>query len=93
MLCLPVDEFRQWLFYTLRQAFLLWCLAFGVYRYCTAPTKWRKAAAPSEPLFLITLVLCLCVLIEDIVMILVFDSSFFANADMLPGLYQQAELL
>lgn len=37
-----------------------------------------------EPLFLITLVLCLCILIEDIVMILVFDSSFFANADMLP---------
>lgn len=33
VLCLPVDEFRQWLFYTLRQVFLLWCLAFGVYRY------------------------------------------------------------
>ena len=85
VLCLPVDEFRQWLFYTLRQAFLLWCLAFGVYRYCTARNEVEKARLRrQEPLFLITLVLCLCILIEDIVMILVFDSSFFANADMLP---------
>ena len=80
-----MDEFRQWLFYTLRQAFLLWCLAFGVYRYCTARNEVEKARLRrQEPLFLITLVLCLCILIEDIVMILVFDSSFFANADMLP---------
>ncbi len=94
VLCLPVDEFRQWLFYTLRQAFLLWCLAFGVYRYCTARNEVEKGRLRrQEPLFLITLVLCLCVLIEDIVMILVFDSSFFANADMLPGPYQRAELL
>lgn len=85
VLCLPVDEFRQWLFYTLRQAFLLWCLAFGVYRYCTARNEVEKARLRrQEPLFLITLVLCPCILIEDIVMILVFDSSFFANADMLP---------
>ena len=82
---LKEDEFRQWLFYTLRQAFLLWCLAFGVYRYCTARNEVEKARLRrQEPLFLITLVLCLCILIEDIVMILVFDSSFFANADMLP---------
>lgn len=85
VLCLPVDEFRQWLFYTLRQAFLLWCLAFGVYRYCTARNEVEKARLRrQEPLFLITLVLCLCILIEDVVMILVFDSSLFANADMLP---------
>ena len=31
--CLPVDEFRQWLFYTLRQAFLLWCIGYAVFRY------------------------------------------------------------
>ena len=43
VLCLPVDEFRQWLFYTLRQTFLLWCLAFGVYRYCTARNEVEKA--------------------------------------------------
>lgn len=85
VLCLPVDEFRQWLFYTLRQTFLLWCLAFGVYRYCTARNEVEKARLRrQEPLFLVTLVLCLCILIEDVVMILVFDSSFFANADMLP---------
>ena len=85
VLCLPVDEFRQWLFYTLRQAFLLWCLAFGAYRYCTARNEVEKARlCRQEPLFLVTTALCLCVLIEDIGMILVLDASFFANADLLP---------
>lgn len=37
-----------------------------------------------EPLFLVTTALCLCVLIEDIGMILVLDASFFANAGLLP---------
>lgn len=85
VLCLPVDEFRQWLFYTLRQAFLLWCLAFGAYRYCTAHNEVEKARLRrQEPLFLVTSALCLCILLEDIAMILVFDASFFANADLLP---------
>ena len=76
VLCLPVDEFRQWLFYTLRQAFLLWCLAFGAYRYCTARNEVEKARlCRQEPLFLVTTALCLCVLIEDIGMILVLDAS------------------
>ena len=85
VLCLPVDEFRQWLFYTLRQAFLLWCLAFGAYRYCTARNEVEKARLRrQEPLFFVTTALCLCVLIEDVGMILVLDASFFANADLLP---------
>ena len=85
VLCLPVDEFRQWLFYTLRQAFLLWCLAFGAYRYCTARNEVEKARLRrQEPLFFVTTALCLCVLLEDVGMILVLDASFFANADLLP---------
>lgn len=85
VLCLPVDEFRQWLFYTLRQVFLLWCLAFGVYRYCTARNEVEKARLRrQEPLFFVTSALCLCILIEDVGMILILDASFFANADLLP---------
>lgn len=85
VLCLPVDEFRQWLFYTLRQVFLLWCLAFGVYRYCTARNEVEKARLRrQEPLFFVTSALCLCILVEDVGMILILDASFFANADLLP---------
>ena len=36
---LPVSEFRQWLFYTLRQGFLIWCIAYAVYRYSTSQSE------------------------------------------------------
>ena len=45
--CLPVDQFRQWLFYTLRQAFLLWCIGYAVFRYATSRSEVEKA----RPLF------------------------------------------
>lgn len=84
---LPVSEFRQWLFYTLRQGFLIWCIAYAVYRYSTSQSEVERARMRrQEPVLLVTAVLCLCILIEDVAMILVFDSSFFAQ-EALPPLY------
>lgn len=37
-----------------------------------------------EPVLIAAAVLCLCIIIEDVVMILVFDSSVFASAVLLP---------
>lgn len=37
-----------------------------------------------KPLFFVTSALCLCILVEDVGMILILDASFFANADLLP---------
>lgn len=82
---LPVSEFRQWLFYTLRQGFLIWCIAYAVYRYSTSQSEVERARMRrQEPVLLVTAVLCLCILIEDVAMILVFDSSFFAQKALLP---------
>ena len=82
---LPVSEFRQWLFYTLRQGFLIWCIAYAVYRYSTSQSEVERARMRrQEPVLLVTAVLCLCILIEDVAMILVFDSSFFAQEPLLP---------
>lgn len=82
---LPVSEFRQWLFYTLRQGFLIWCIAYAVYRYSTSQSEVERARMRrQEPVLLVTAVLCLCILIEDVAMILVFDSSFFAQEAPLP---------
>lgn len=82
---LPVSEFRQWLFYTLRQGFLIWCIAYAVYRYSTSQSEVERARMHrQEPVLLVTAVLCLCILIEDVAMILVFDSSFFAQEALLP---------
>lgn len=82
---LPVSELRQWLFYTLRQGFLIWCIAYAVYRYSTSQSEVERARMRrQEPVLLVTAVLCLCILIEDVAMILVFDSSFFAQEALLP---------
>ena len=82
---LPVSEFRQWLFYTLRQGFLIWCIAYAVYRCSTSQSEVERARMRrQEPVLLVTAVLCLCILIEDVAMILVFDSSFFAQEALLP---------
>ena len=82
---LPVSEFQQWLFYTLRQGFLIWCIAYAVYRYSTSQSEVERARMRrQEPVLLVTAVLCLCILIEDVAMILVFDSSFFAQEALLP---------
>lgn len=82
---LPVSELRQWLFYTLRQGFLIWRIAYAVYRYSTSQSEVERARMRrQEPVLLVTAVLCLCILIEDVAMILVFDSSFFAQEALLP---------
>lgn len=83
--CLPVDEFRQWLFYTLRQAFLLWCIGYAVFRYATSKSEVEKARMRRQkPVLIVTAALCLCIIIEDVARILVFDSSVFASAALLP---------
>ena len=85
VLALPVSEFRQWLFYTLRQGFLLWCISFAIYRYCTSKSDVEKARMRrQEPVLLVATVLCFCIIIEDVAMILVFDSSFFTKEALLP---------
>lgn len=83
--CLPVSDFRQWLFYTLRQTFLLWCIGYAIFRYCTAKSDVEKVRMRrQEPVLIVTTVLCLCIILEDVVMILAFDSSVFATASLLP---------
>ena len=85
VLWMPIDAFRQWLFYTLRQVFLLWCLGYAVFRYATTTSAVDKARMRrQEPLFFVTVVLCLCILVEDVVMILVLDSSVFQSESLLP---------
>ena len=85
LFALPVDEFRQWLFYTLRQGFLIWCLGYAVFRYVTAKSDIERARMRrQEPLFFVTAALCLCIMLEDVLMILVIDSNAFANASLLP---------
>lgn len=74
LVALPEGPFRQWLFYSMRQVFLLWCLGYCLYRYQNAPTEIAKTRMRrQEPLYIATLVLTVCIIIEDVFMMLVLD--------------------
>ena len=82
---LPEGPFKQWLFYSMRQLFLFWCLGYALYRYRTAPTEIEKTRLRRrKPLFLATFVLSLCIIVEDTFMILVWTPDPVTGASLLP---------
>lgn len=84
IIAVPEGQYKQWLFYSMRQIFLLWCLAYALLRYRTTKSEIEKTRMRrQEPLFLITLVLTMCIILEDTFMMLVWDPDP-ASATMLP---------
>ncbi|WP_080802378.1 helix-turn-helix transcriptional regulator [Arabiibacter massiliensis] len=81
---MPEGQYKQFLFYTMRQLFIFWCLSYALLRYRTATDEIEKTRMRrQEPLFLITLVLTLCIVVEDVFMMLVWDPDP-ASSTMLP---------
>lgn len=79
---IPEGQYKQWLFYSMRQVFLLWCLGYALLRYRTTKSEIEKTRIRrQEPLFLITLVLTMCIILEDAFMMLVWNPT---SVDMLP---------
>jgi hypothetical protein len=77
---MPVSEFRQWLFYTLRQVFIVWVLLYVAYVYFTAKTDVLKARLLRLKVPLIALcALCVLITMEDVITILVIDSTTFVG--------------
>ena len=73
IVALPEGQYKQWLFYSMRQVFLLWCLGYALFRYRTAPTPIEKARLRRQrPLFAVTLALTLCIVVEDTFMMLIW---------------------
>lgn len=82
IVALPEGQYKQWLFYSMRQVFLLWCLGYVLMRYRTTKSEIEKTRLRRhEPLFLITLVLTMCIILEDTFMMLVWDPT---SVSMLP---------
>lgn len=78
---LPEEPFRQWLYFTLRQLFLLWTLGYVVFRYCTCKSEIEKARMRrQEPLLIAAFVLVVCIIAEDIFMMLLLDPTTIADS-------------
>ncbi|HIY82277.1 LuxR C-terminal-related transcriptional regulator [Rubneribacter sp.] len=82
---LPEGPFKQWLFYSLRQLFLFWCLSYSLHRYRTATTEVEKIRLRRQrTLFLVTLGLTFCILAEDVLMILIWQPNDSTDASLFP---------
>lgn len=84
ILAVPEGQFKQWLFYSMRQVFLLWCLGYVFLRYRRSKSEIEKTRLGRQKLlFLITLLLTFFIIVEDTAMMLIWvpDAS---STDMLP---------
>lgn len=81
---LPDGQYRQWLFYSMRQVFLLWCLGYALFRYRTAPNEIEKTRLRrQEPVYVATLLLTFCIIVEDTFMMLIWTPNP-ADTSLLP---------
>ncbi|MEG1493985.1 MAG: helix-turn-helix transcriptional regulator [Gordonibacter sp.] len=84
LVVLPEGPCKQWLFYSMRQVFLLWCLGYVLLRYRKVTSDIEKTRMRRQkPLLLITLTLTLCIILEDTLMMLVWDPDP-ASSTLLP---------
>lgn len=73
---MPEGAWRQWCFYSIREAFLIWVLAYTLARYLRAQKlSFRTRLLRHRALFVATAVLCLCITVENTIMILMWNPS------------------
>ncbi|MEG2458969.1 MAG: helix-turn-helix transcriptional regulator, partial [Raoultibacter sp.] len=73
----PESQWQQWAYYSLRQVFFLGCLAYALFRYCTAdPGAYKTRLRRFRFFFIVTVVLVVCVFAEDSFTILVWKPDF-----------------
>lgn len=71
---MPEGPFRQWLFYSQREAYMLWCIGYSVACYFRTKDPVRKAFMKRQfPLILVSLLLILCIIVENTVLIFLWN--------------------
>lgn len=77
---------KQWLFFSMREAFLIWCLIYLVYKQCSPSTTnvQRTLIARQRKLILTAAILTCCIIAENSIVILAWRPSDDALASMLP---------
>lgn len=81
----PTSALTQWVFYTLRQLFMLWCLLYGFWRYKHETSRIERTRLERHrKLFIAVFVLVWCIVAEDAYMILVWSPGHDSLSQMLP---------
>ena len=85
VLFMPEGSLRQWLFYTMRQIFLLWCIAFSLVRYFRTKNEIAKTRLRRQKPFLVAVtILAFCIVVEDTFMILVWQPNLAIAQTLFP---------
>lgn len=73
---MPTSPFKQWSFYSLREAFLLWCVFYALLSYAQTDDPLTKARlARHRHLVFATLILIICIVVENTFLIMVWTPS------------------
>ncbi len=76
---------KQWCFYSLREAFLIWCLAYSYFQYRkTKSLAIRARLYRQRPLFAATIALVACIIFENAFLILIWKPSAELALSLLP---------
>lgn len=82
---IPEGAFKQFIFYSLRQLFIIGILAYALISYLRTKTEVERIRLHRQKnLFIITAILTACILLEDILMILVWTPDTSSSAALLP---------
>lgn len=77
---LPLGAFRQWIYYTTRQIFLLFVCAYSLWVYQkTGDSVLRMRLQRFKKVFLMLLALIFCIVVEDTMNILLLPFGVFPN--------------
>ncbi len=80
LFALPESAFRQWLYYSLRQAFLFYVYGYALYAYFRSTDQaYRLRLNKYKKALYITIALTVLVLIEDTAVILVSPANFYPS--------------
>lgn len=92
LVVLPEGNWQQFLFYTMRQVFLMWCLLFAALKYFRAKNDFfRMRLRRHKKVFFVVLAFTIGITLEDVFMILVWQPSF--DTSLLPLYLSQRNFL
>ncbi|MBC5585780.1 helix-turn-helix transcriptional regulator [Eggerthella sp. NSJ-70] len=85
VMLMPEGDWKQWCFYSLREAFFVWCLAYSFAQYRRTGSAVEHARlCRQRPLFIATAVLVVCIVVENTLLILIWTPSGAIAASLLP---------
>ena len=83
-LLIPDAQLKQWVFYSMRQFFLLWVFVFCIYMYRKDKTSAYNVRYEKIKSKFLVLAICLgCIMIEDTVVILIWNPEIWVFSDQM----------